>query len=150
MLNHEKMKKYEDMLCRELDKIEMEIDKSGGMTSGVLDAMHKITDTIKNLKKIEMLGEGGSSHNSYGRYYSRDGEWTANGSYNNGDSYGSYGGSYGDDNGYSGRMHYVRGHYSRDEAKDSMISRLEALMTNASSDRDKQTIRETISTLRSM
>lgn len=144
MLTHDKMKKYEDMLCRELDKIEMEVGKSGGMTSGILDALHKITDTIKNLKKIEMLGEGGASHNSYGRYYSRDGEWRANGSYDGGDSYNSY------DDGYSGRMHYVRGHYSRDEAKDSMISRLEALMTNASSDRDKQTIRETISTLRSM
>ncbi len=145
MLNHEEIMLHEDMLCKEMKKISEEIKKAGGMTSGMLDADYKIIGSLYKLNK--MKNEDGASHSSYGRYYSRDGEWTANSSYDGGGNYGNN--SYGDD-GYSGRMHYVRGHYSRDEAKDSMISRLENLMNNASSDRDKQTIRETISALRSM
>lgn len=112
------------------------------MTSGMLDADYKIIGSLYKLNK--MKNEGGSSHNSYGRYYSRDGEWRANGSYDNSDSYGSY------DDGYSSRMHYVRGHYSRDEAKNSMIERLETMMNSATSERDKETIRNTINTLKSM
>lgn len=138
MLNHEKMKKYEDMLCRELDKIEMEIDKSGGITSGMLEAMHKITDTIKNLKKIEKLGSADYSGRRMYSGHDDGGYWEAQGSYDND----SYGDSYG--------RHWVRGHYSRDDAKNSMIERLEAVMNSATSERDRETIRNTINTLKSM
>lgn len=86
------MKTYEmlkDMMCRELD----EISEKGELSAGDLEAVHKLTDTIKNIDKIMMLEEGD---------YSRDGEWEARGSYDRGNSYGRRG------------THYVRGHYSRD------------------------------------
>lgn len=83
------MRAYEDlneMLCKEVE----EIANKGELSAGDLETVHKLTDTIKNILKIGMLEEGGSSS---------DGRWNAEGSYGNG--------------GYSGR-HYVRGHYSRD------------------------------------
>ena len=50
-----------NMLCKELD----EIAHKGELGAGDLDIVHKLTDTIKNIDKIEMLdGEG----------YSRDGD----------------------------------------------------------------------------
>lgn len=135
MLNHDKMKKLEDMLCKEIDKIEAEIANRGGMTESLLNGLQKITDTIKNLYKIEMLADGEYSGR---RYSGNDRMWTAQGSY--GDD--SYGDSYG--------RHWVRGHYSRDDAKNSMIERLEAMMNSATSERDRETIRNTINTLKSM
>lgn len=41
-------------------------------------------------------------------------------------------------------------YYSRDDAKNSMIERLEAVMNSATSERDRETIRNTINTLKSM
>lgn len=130
MINREKLEK---MLCKELDKIENEITNRGGMTEGMLNSLHKITDTIKNLYKIEALSNDGYS----GMRRPRD-DWRY---YDDGSSY---------DDDYSGRRHYVRGHYSRDDAKNSMIERLENLMHNANTEKDRETIRETISTLKNM
>lgn len=132
-------------LVKELD----EIAERGELSAGSLDTLHKLTDTIKNIDKIEMLEGGGSSHgyrgsygsyaedgysqarrrDSRGRYTSYDGgDWTAEGSYDGG-SYND-GGSY--DRGYSGRRrHYVRGHYSYAEAKSDITEQLHELMQEA-------------------
>lgn len=133
-------------LVKELD----EIAERGELSAGSLDTLHKLTDTIKNIDKIEMLEGGGSSHgyrgsyadggsygdgysqarrrDSRGRYTSYDGgNWTAEGSYDDG--------SYADegyDRGYSGRRrHYVRGHYSYAEAKSDITEQLHELMQEA-------------------
>ena len=66
-----------------------------------LDAVHKLTDTVKNICKIEMLEEGENDDYSEARYSRRGGY-----AYDGGNSYDS-GNSY-------ARRHYVRGHYSRD------------------------------------
>lgn len=90
------MIKLKESLCRELS----EIAKKGAISAGDLDAIMKLTDSIKDLNEImDMEDEGG--------YSQRGGEWTAEGSYNRGNSYG---------NSYAGRRgtHYVRGHYSRE------------------------------------
>lgn len=58
-----------DMLCKELD----EITRKGELGAGDLDIVHKLTDTIKNIDKIEMLEDDGYSQ----RRYSRDGDWEA-------------------------------------------------------------------------
>lgn len=106
------MHKIKEMLMKELK----EYEKKGNISVNSLDVIHKMTDTIKNIDKIEMLEEGGYSEAMYsrdysergGRGYSRDGEWEARGSYDRGSSY--EGGS-----SYANRgKHYVRGHYSRD------------------------------------
>lgn len=143
MITPEKMKRYEDMLCRELDKLEMDINKKGEMNEMSLNAMHKITDTIKNLHKIEAL-EGGQS----GRRYSGDGYWEAQGMYDRGRR--SHDMMPMSETGDSYERHWVTGHYSRDDSKSLMIERLENLMRSANTEKDRDTIRDTIATLKNM
>jgi hypothetical protein len=71
------LEEIKEMLCEELEKI----GKKGELSAGSLDIVHKLTDTIKNIDKIEMLEEGGGSS-----YDDEGGMWTAKGSYDNGRS----------------------------------------------------------------
>lgn len=124
-----------DMLCMEVD----EIAKKQEMSAGDLDAVHKLTDTIKNIDKILMLEEDGG--------YSRGGDWEADmrGSYNRGASYrhrdsmGRYARN-GDD--YSRR-------YSRHEAKDYMMEQLGGMM-NEANDKQREVIRRAMRELEDM
>lgn len=94
------MKSIREKLCRELDEVARKPD----LGAGDLDILHKITDTVKNIDKIEMLEDGD---------YSRAGEWEA-------DMRGTYG--RGSSNARRG-THYVRGHYSRDGEGDRYSER---------------------------
>lgn len=148
------MHRIKEMLEEELRKYE-----GKSLSTGSLDIIHKITDTIKNIDKIEMLetGEGYSQR----RGYSKDGEWEARGDYSN-NSY---------DGGMSTArrgMHYVRGHYSRDGAsydgnsygsyhngnysmdgaKDDMIRRLEDMMERTDREQDREAIKRCVDQLR--
>lgn len=81
--------KLKDRLCSELD----EVAKKDNMSAGDLEMTHKLTDTIKNIYKIEKLeGEMG--------YSGGRGNWYAEGDYAGG-------------NGRAG-THYVNGYYSHD------------------------------------
>lgn len=105
-----------EMLCEELD--EYNRDAKNGLNERVLDTVHKLTDTIKNIDKIMMLEDGD---------YSRTGEWEA-------DMRGSYGRTenYSRGNSYANRgRHYVRGHYSRGDGRERMISDIENMMQDA-------------------
>lgn len=105
-----------EMLCEELD--EYNRDAKNGLNERVLDTVHKLTDTIKNIDKIMMLEDGD---------YSRAGEWEA-------DMRGSYGRTenYSRGNSYANRgRHYVRGHYSRGDGRERMISDIENMMQDA-------------------
>ena len=105
-----------EMLCKELD--EYNRDAKNGLNERVLDTVHKLTDTIKNIDKIMMLEDGD---------YSRTGEWEA-------DMRGSYGRTenYNRGNSYANRgRHYVRGHYSRGDGRERMISDIENMMQDA-------------------
>ena len=105
-----------DMLCSELD----EIAHTGEMSAGDLETVHKLTDTIKNIDKIEMLESDGYSR-------SDGGVWTARGNYGHGSSYARRG------------THYVRGHYSRDDGREAMLRRVQEMMDNAD-DSDREII----------
>lgn len=139
------MKTYEnlkEMLCEELETYA----KKGELSAGSLEVIHKLTDTIKNIDKIEMLEEDGG--------YSRDGgDWEARGSYRDGSSYrggSSYAGRRRDSMGrYSrdGGMSMRRGGYSRDDGKDEIIEHMRDLMGMAESEEEKQAIRRCISQL---
>ena len=134
----EYMYELKDKLCKELD----EIARKPEMGAGDLEIIHKLTDTIKNLDKIEMLEDGGYSQAGY-----RDG----GSSYNRGSSYANRG------------KHYVRGHYSRDgysmegrgnrggysrhDAKEAMMEQMEMLMDQAGSEREREVIRRCMSQL---
>lgn len=158
------MHKIKEKLMEELHDVESKLKKAGDgkLSAGDLEYIHKLTDTIKNIDKIEMLeDEGGHSEDG--------GNWIARGMYGGhaydegGNSYarrkrdamGRYshdGGHYSEDgvDGYSERKHYVRGHYSRDgysrgDAKEHMIEKMEEMMGMAESEKEREAIRQCIS-----
>ncbi len=113
--------KIREMLCAEAD----EIVEKGVLSAGDLETLHKITDTIKNVNKIEMLEEGEYSQlYPMDDGYDRDGGWEARGTY--GRTGGRYSRTaYDRGNSYANRgMRYVRGHYSRAEAEDELMQKL--------------------------
>lgn len=140
----EYMYELKDKLCDELE----EIAKKGELGAGDLEIVHKLTDTIKNLDKIEMLEDGGYSQEGYSREGSN--------SYARGSSYANRG------------KHYVRGHYSRDggysrdgrgggysrdgrmysraDAKEYMMGQIEDMMDGAN-DREKDILRRAMQQL---
>ena len=122
------MHDLKDKLCDELD----EIARKGELGAGDLEIIHKLTDTIKNLDKIEMLEDGG---------YSQAGDWEmeGRGSYNRGSS---YRGRKRDSMGrYSREGRDGRGGYSRHDAKEAMMEQMEMLMDQAGSEREREAIR---------
>ena len=125
------LRNLREMLCKELDEI---ADKRE-MSAGDLDAIQKLTSSIKNTYKIEMLEDGG---------YSRDGEWEADmrGSYGRGNSYGRHyvRGHYsrdGEDGGHSQR----RGGYSRSDSAEETMERLQVMYENATNEKEREALR---------
>lgn len=117
------MHELKEKLCEELE----EIARKPEMSAGDLEAAHKLTDTIKNIDKIAMLEEDGG--------YSRAGDWEADmrGTYARGSS-------------YRGRKRDSMGRYSRDgrysrHASPDMIDKLQTMMDNASTERERDAIR---------
>lgn len=99
-----KLDEIRDVLCEELDGIV----KGGKLSVGDLDTLHKITDTIKNIYKIEML----ETEESYG-------DWEAKDNYSRDEMHTLPNVSYG--------RHWVRGHYSRDDFKSHSVRRLKEI-----------------------
>lgn len=147
------MEDLKEMMCRELD----DISKKGSLSTGDLDVAHKLTDTIKNIYKIDMLEQssggysGGdwSARGSYGRMtgYSRDAAYRADGNYAKDGNYAQA--AYDDDypGAYSG-MHYVRGHYSRDDGKEAMARQMRDMIDQGGmSQSDRQTLMKAMEVL---
>ena len=130
------MHDLKEKLCDELE----EIAHKPEMGAGDLEIVHKLTDTIKNICKIDMLEEDGG--------YSRDGDWETRGSYNRGSS-------------YRGRKRDSMGRYSRDwrrdmredrmysrdGSRDRMMDHLEDMMQEAGSEKEREAIRRCMSQL---
>ena len=160
------MHDLKDLLCAELEDYAEKGKKSGKMSMGDLDSIHKLTDTVKNILKIDMLEEesGYSEDGHYmgeGRIYgtSYDDEMRRSGySYARGrgryakrDSMGRYssrGMSYDDD------MSYARGGrggnrgYSRDDGKAYMMEQLEDMMEDAEKPAEKEALRRCMEALK--
>lgn len=114
----EYLDKIRETLCAELDDVSRKAD----MNMRDLDLVHKLTDTIKNIYKIEMYsGEGAA------RGYSRGGEYDAN-----------IRGNYGREHSY---RHYVRGHYSREDSSGHMKHQLREMMEETDDERVKEALR---------
>lgn len=137
----EYMYELKDKLCKELD----EIARKPEMGAGDLEIIHKLTDTIKNIDKIDMLEDDGG--------YSQAGYRDGGSSYARGSSYANRG------------KHYVRGHYSRDgysmegrrggnngrmysraEAKEEIMDRIEDMLSDAN-EQEKTILRRAMSQL---
>ena len=129
----EYMYELKDKLCKELD----EIARKGELGAGDLEIIHKLTDTIKNLDKIEMLEDGG---------YSQAGDWEIEGrAYNRGSSYAR---RKRDSMGrYSRDGRGGRGGYSRHDAKEAMMEQMEMLMDQAGSEKEREAIRRCMNQL---
>lgn len=117
------MHELKEKLCEELE----EIARKPEMGAGDLELIHKLTDTVKNIDKIVMLEEGDG--------YSRAGNWEADmrGTYARGSS-------------YRGRKRDSMGRYSRDgrysrHASPDMMDKLQTMMDNASTERERDAIR---------
>jgi DNA-directed RNA polymerase sigma subunit (sigma70/sigma32) len=122
----EYMHKIKKMLCKELE----EYGEKKSLSSSDVEMIHKLTDTVKNLDKIEML-EGDDGYSETYPYY-MGGSSYARGRGRNArrDSMGRYssdmGSSYDD---YSEARMDRR--YSRDDAKDHMMNKLGEMMSSA-------------------
>ena len=113
-----------DMLCKELE----EITRKGELGAGDLEIAHKLTATIKNIDKIEMMEDGG---------YSRDGDWQP-----------GMRCAYDRDMSNARRgTHYVRGHYSRDGGIDNMKRQLQEMLDNADDESIRRAIQRCMDTI---
>ena len=147
------MMDLKDLLCAELEEYAEKGKKSGKMSAADLDGIHKLTDTVKNILKIDMLEEEGG--------YSEDGHYMGEGRI--------YGTSYDDgmhrEGGYSyargrryarrdsmgrysrdGGMSY-RGGYSREDGKHYMMGELERLMDEASTPTEREALKKCMQAL---
>lgn len=155
------MEDLKDLLCAELEDYAEKGKKSGKMSMGDLDSIHKLTDTVKNILKIDMLeGETG---------YSEDGAYMGEGriygtSYDDGMRRGvgySYArgrgryakrdsmGRYSRDDGYMRRDgRGMRDGYSRYEGKAYMMEQLEDMMEDAEKPAEKEALRRCMEALK--
>ena len=140
------MHDLKDLLCAELEDYAEKGKKSGKMSMGDLESIHKLTDTVKNILKIDMLEEESG--------YSEDGTYMGEGriygtSYARGrtrakrDSMGRYS----RDGGMSYRSG-MRGGYSRDDAKSYMIEQIEEMMETAEKPTEKEALRRCMDALK--
>ena len=152
------MHDLKDLLCAELEDYAENGKKSGKMSMGDLDSIHKLTDTIKNILKIDLLedesgysedgaymGEGriyGTSYDGYDRVtsYAR-----GRGRYAKRDSMGRYS----RDDGYMRRDgRGMRDGYSRDDGKAYMMEQLEDMMEDAEKPAEKEALRRCMEALK--
>lgn len=118
----EYMEKIKRMLCKELE----EYGEQKSISASDVEMIHKLTDTIKNLDKIEMLEDDGYSGH-YPMYDDGVSYARGRGRYAKRDSRGRYSSEM--DSGYSDRRYEKR--YSRDDAKDHMMNKLGEMMEDA-------------------
>lgn len=125
-----------NMLCDELD----ELARKGELGAGDLEIAHKLTDTIKNIDKIEMLEDDGYSRDeNYSRRYFRDGDWQS-----------GMRGAYDRDMSNARRgTHYVRGHYSRDGGTENMKRQLQEMLDNSDDESIRRAIQRCMDTIES-
>ena len=168
------MHDLKDLLCAELEEYAEKGKKSGKMSMGDLESIHKLTDTVKNILKIDTLtkelgysedghymGEGRIYGTSYddgmGDNYSRRGGSSyarGRGRYAKRDSMGRYsrdggmGGSSYARGGNQGGGNYSReGGYSRDEAKDYMMEQIEQMMEEAETPKQREALQNCMKAL---
>ena len=155
------MEDLKDLLCAELEDYAEKGKKSGKMSMGDLDSIHKLTDTVKNILKIDMLeGETGYSEDGYymgeGRIYgtSYDDEMRRDGGYSYSRGRGRYAkrdsmGRYSRDDGYMRRDgRGMRDGYSRDDGKAYMMEQLEDMMADAEKPAEKEALRRCMEALK--
>ena len=158
------MHELREMLMNELYEYEEKAKKMSGGKLSVqeLEKIHKLTDTVKNIDKIEVLedsegysedghymGEGRIYGTSYARGRGRNARRDSMGRYSRDD-----GMSYDRDSSYNDGMSYARGSmrggrmgYSRDGAKEHLIEKAEEMFDMASDEKERRAIKHFIKQL---
>ena len=155
------MHDLKDLLCAELEDYAEKGKKSGKMSMGDLDSIHKLTDTVKNILKIDMLEDesGYSEDGAYmgeGRIYGTtydDGMRRGvgysyargRGRYAKRDSMGRYSR---DDGSMRRDGRDIRDGYSRDDGKAYMMEQLEDMMEDAEKPAEKEALRRCMEALK--
>lgn len=143
------MHKIKEMLMNELYEYEEKAKKmSGGKLSmQELEKIHKLTDTVKNIDKIEMLegDEGYSEDGQYmgeGRIYGTSYARSRNAKRDNMGRYSRDDGmSYDGDSSYArGGMRDGRGGYSRDGAKEHLMDKAEEMLEMTHDPKERKAI----------
>ena len=155
------MHDLKDLLCAELEDYAEKGKKSGKMSMGDLDSIHKLTDTVKNILKIDMLEEesGYSEDGAYmgeGRIYgtSYDDGMRRGGGYSYARGRGRYAkrdsmGRYSRDDGSMRRDgRGMRDGYSRDDGKAYMMEQLDDMMEDAEKPAEKEALRRCMDALK--
>lgn len=161
------MHKIKEMLMKELYEYEEKAKKmSGGkISAGDLETLHKLTDTVKNIDKIEMLEDDDDEYSEaggwmadgrmYGTYdhessyargrrgRGRNARRDSMGRYSRAGGYSEEGGRHGGNMGDMNRNSY-RGGYSYGDAKDHMIDKLEEMLDMAETPRERKAIHRCI------
>ena len=150
------MHDLKDLLCAELEDYAEKGKKSGKMSMGDLESIHKLTDTVKNILKIDLMesDEGYSEDGAYmgeGRIYgtSYDDGMRRGVGYSYARGRGRYAkrdsmGRYSRDDGYMRRD----GGYSREDGKAYMIDQLEDMMDDAEKPAEKEALRRCMEALK--
>ena len=150
------MHDLKDLLCAELEDYAEKGKKSGKMSMGDLDSIHKLTDTVKNILKIDLLEseEGYSEDGHYmgeGRIYgtSYDDGMRRGVDYSYARGRGRYAkrdsmGRYSRDDGYMRRD----GGYSREDGKAYMMEQLEDMREDAEKPAEKEALRRCMDALK--
>jgi hypothetical protein len=152
------MHKIKEMLMNELYEYEEKAKKmpNGKLSQSEIERIHKLTDTIKNIDKIEMLedgegysedtdfmGEGRMYGTSYARGRGRNARRDRMGRYSN-----DGGMPYDGDMSYArdGRMMNRGGNrgYSRDGAKEHLMDKAEELLEMTHDPKERKTIEKFI------
>ena len=155
------MHDLKDLLCAELEDYAENGKKSGKMSMGDLDIIHKLTDTVKNILKIDLLEseEGYSEDGHYmgeGRIYgtSYDDGMRRGVGYSYARGRGRYAkrdsmGRYSRDDGSMRRDgRGMRDGYSRDDGKAYMMEQLEDMMEDAEKPAEKEALRRCMEALK--
>ena len=155
------MHDLKDLLCAELEDYADKGKKSGKMSMGDLDSIHKLADTVKNILKIDILEseEGYSEDGHYmgeGRIYgtSYDDGMRRGVGYSYARGRGRYAkrdsmGRYSRDDGYMRRdVRGMRGGYSRDDGKAYMMGQIEDMMEDAENPAEKEALRRCMEALK--
>lgn len=119
----EYIEKIKKMLCKELDEYAMK----SKLSMADIDVIHKLTDTVKNLDKIEMLEQSDEGYSETYPYYMGGSSYArGRGRYARRDSRGRYSSDMDD---YSEERMDRR--YSRDDAKDHLLNKMGEMMSSA-------------------
>ncbi len=148
------MHKVYEYLCDELKALEKKAESGQKLSMAELEYLNKLTETKKNLLKIEMLEEDSEYSNAMGGSYARGGRGRSNTSYTYSmdDGMDMRGGSYarrrGGRRGGANQYGSYAGGYSR--AEDDFIMDLKELMEDAPDEHKRQKIQRLINEMEQM